>query len=121
MPNYNKVILAGHMTRDIEIRHTQSGNTVGKFGMAVNHKYGDRETVCFVDITAWGKQAETIDRFLGKGSPLLVEGRLDYQTWDDNETGKKRSKHEVVLECFSFLGSKGEKQETGVAPDDIPF
>ncbi|MBM4060037.1 MAG: single-stranded DNA-binding protein [Planctomycetes bacterium] len=108
MANFNKVILLGNLTRDIELRHTQSGQALAKFGMAINRKFkqGDelKESTCFVDLTAWGRQAEVLSQYVRKGSQLFVEGRLDYQTWESQEGGK-RSKLEVVVENFQFVGS----------------
>lgn len=108
MANFNKVILLGNLTRDVELRHTQSGQALAKFGMAVNRKYSvngeQKETTCFVDLTAWGKQAELLNQYVKKGSQLFVEGRLEYSTWEA-EGGGKRSKLEVVVENFQFVGS----------------
>lgn len=110
MANFNKVILLGNLTRDVELRHTQSGQALGKFGMAINRKYTvngeSKEEVCFVDLTAWGKTAELLNQYVRKGSQLFVEGRLQYSTWESQEGGK-RSKLEVVVENFQFVGSKG--------------
>jgi single-strand DNA-binding protein len=108
--NFNKVILLGNLTRDVELRHTQGGQALAKFGMAINRKYtvnGEaKETTCFVDLTAWGRQAEVLSQYVKKGSQLFVEGRLEYSTWEA-EGGGKRSKLEVVVENFQFVGSKG--------------
>jgi single-strand DNA-binding protein len=106
--NFNKVILLGNLTRDIELRHTQSGQALAKFGMAINRKYSvngeQKETTCFVDLTAWGRQAEVLNQYVKKGSQLFIEGRLEYSTWEAQEGGK-RSKLEVVVENFQFVGS----------------
>lgn len=108
MANFNKVILLGNLTRDIELRHTQGGQALAKFGMAINRKWSQngeqKESTCFVDLTAWGRQAEVLSQYVKKGSQLFVEGRLDYQTWESPEGGK-RSKLEVVVENFQFVGS----------------
>jgi single-strand DNA-binding protein len=108
MANFNKVILMGNLTRDVELRHTQGGQALAKFGMAINRKYtvnGEaKEEVCFVDLTAWGKQAELLNQYVRKGSQLFVEGRLQYSTWESQEGGK-RSKLDVVVENFQFVGS----------------
>lgn len=131
MPNYNKLILAGHLTRDIETRHTQAGLTVGKGGIAVNHKHGDREDVCFLDFTAFGKQAEAMAKYLQKGRAVLLEGRLQLEQWEDKE-GNKRSKHSAIVERFEFLGGRddgdrpprvsgGGRTPKATASDDIPF
>jgi single-strand DNA-binding protein len=107
MANFNKVILMGNLTRDVELRHTQSGQALAKLGMAINRKYTSngesKESTCFVDLTAWGRQAEVLSQYVKKGSPLFVEGRLEYSTWEGQDGGK-RNKLEVVIENFQFLG-----------------
>jgi single-strand DNA-binding protein len=106
--NFNKVLLMGNLTRDVELRHTQGGTALAKFGMAINRKFTvngeSKEETCFVDMTAWGKQAELLNQYVRKGSQLFVEGRLQFSTWESQEGGK-RSKLEVVVENFQFLGS----------------
>ncbi|MCU0863085.1 MAG: single-stranded DNA-binding protein [Planctomycetes bacterium] len=108
MANFNKVLLMGNLTRDVELRHTQGGTALAKFGLAVNRKFTvngeSKEETCFVDLTAWGKQAELLNQYVRKGSQLFVEGRLQFSTWESQEGGK-RSKLEVVVENFQFLGS----------------
>src|ERR1039458_5551806 len=111
MANYNIVILAGSLTRDPELKYTPKGHSVAKIGMAINRSWktetGEKkEEVVFVDIDAFGKQAETIAQYVKKGRPLLVEGRLKLDQWEDKQTHQKRSKLGVVLESFSFLDSK---------------
>ena len=111
MANFNKVILAGNMTRDPQLRFLPSQTAVVDFGLAVNHKWRtpqgeDREEVLFIDCSCFGKQAETINKYCQKGKPILIEGRLKYETWDDKESGGKRSKHKVVVESFQFLGGR---------------
>jgi single-strand DNA-binding protein len=105
--NFNKVILLGNLTRDVELRHTQSGQALAKFGMAINRKWSQngeqKESTCFVDLTAWGRQAEVLQQYVKKGSQLFVEGRLEYSTWESPEGGK-RNKLEVVVENFQFVG-----------------
>jgi len=110
MANFNKVILVGNVTRDPELRYTPKGTAVAKLGMAVNRVWRNeagesKEEVTFVDVDAFGKQAETLGQYVKKGRALLVEGRLKYDQWDDKQTGQKRSKLGVVLENFQFLGS----------------
>ncbi len=117
MANFNKVILAGNLTRDPELRYTPKGTAVAKLGLALNRNWttetGERrEEVTFVDVDAFGKQAEVIAQYLRKGRSLLVEGRLKLDTWDDKQTGQKKSKLGVVLESFSFLDS-GNRTEGG--------
>ena len=138
MASFNKVILAGNLTRDPELRYTPKGTAVAKLGLAVNRSWttdaGEkREEATFVDVDAFGKQAETIAKYLRKGRSLLVEGRLRMETWDDKATGAKRSKLGVVLESFSFLDSgnrdaaapavSAPATPAGDAPpeDDVPF
>ena len=113
MPNYNKVILMGNLTRDPEVRYTSGGTAIAKLGMAVNRRWKNQEgqmqeETTFVDVDAFGRQAETIGQYLKKGRPVMVEGRLKLDQWDDNQTGQKRSKLGVVLENFQFLDSRGE-------------
>lgn len=110
MANYNKVLLMGNLTRDPELRYTPKGQAVAKLGLAVNRRYttetGEaREETTFVDIDAWGKQAEVICQYCKKGKPLFVEGRLKLDQWDDKATGQKRSALRVVLEGFQFVGA----------------
>ncbi len=113
MANFNKVILLGNLTRDVELRYTQSNQALGKFGMAINRRVPSqgggepREQTCFVDLTVWGKQAEILSKYVSKGSPLFVEGRLEYSTWETQDGGK-RNKLEVVVENFQFLGGRGQ-------------
>lgn len=118
--NFNKVIIAGNLTRDPELRHTPKGTAVAKFGLAINRNWTaedgqKREEVTFVDIDAFGKQAEVIGQYLKKGRPVLIEGRLKLDQWDDKQTGQKRSRLGVVLESFSF-GASGEKREDAPTP-----
>lgn len=111
MANYNKVMLMGNLTRDVEMRFTPSGMALGKFGLAVNRKFRDsktnemREEVTFVDVEAWGKTAETISQYLRKGQPIFIEGRLKYDQWEDKQTGQKRSRLLVVADRFQFIGA----------------
>ena len=114
--NYNKVILLGNLTRDPEVRVTPKGTSICQFGLAVNRDYktesGEKASeVTFVDIEAWGKQAETVARYCVKGRPLLIEGRLKFDQWEDKASGQKRSKLKVVLESFQFIGSKQESPD----------
>ena len=118
MANYNKVILIGNLTRDPELRYTAKGVAIATIGLAVNRSWRDsasgelKEEVTFVDIESFGKQAETLGQYMKKGSPLMVEGRLRLDTWEDKQTNQKRSKLRVVLESFQFLGS-GSNREPG--------
>lgn len=122
MPNYNKVILMGNLCRSVEVRHISSNTTVGNFGLAVNRKYttkdgSQKEEVAFVDCTVWGKTAEVMSQYLDKGDPVLIEGRLVTEQWDDKATGAKRSKLSVIVEQFEFAGS-GQGGDGGGQPDD---
>jgi len=114
---YNKVILVGNLTRDIELRYTPSGTAVAKFGLATNRVYSDpvtkekKQEVMFIDITVFGRAAETANQYLKKGSQVLVEGRLSLNQWTD-QTGQKRSKHEIIAEQVKFLGGR-ETQNSG--------
>lgn len=111
MANYNKVFLIGNLTRDPELRYTQSGMALVKFGLAVNRKYRNKgtqemvEETTFVDIEGWGSQAETFNQYMAKGRPVFVEGRLRLDSWEKD--GQKRSKLVVVMEGFQFLGAGG--------------
>src|SRR5213592_732390 len=96
MASFNKVIIAGNLTRDPEMRYTPKGTAVAGFGLAINRKWktetGEmKEEVTFVDVDAFGRQAEVIAQYMKKGRPLLVEGRLRYETWDDKQTNQKRN------------------------------
>jgi len=109
MASYNKIILVGNLTRDPQLRYLPSQMAVVDFGLAVNHKFKtkdgeSREEVCFIDCSAFGRSAEVINQYCHKGKPLLVEGRLKLDNWDDKQTGAKRSKHTVVIENFQLLG-----------------
>ena len=116
MAGYNKVILIGNLTRDPELRYTPKGVAIAKIGLAVNRNWRDpasgelKEEVTFVDIDAFGKQAETLGQYMKKGSPLMVEGRLRLDTWEDKQTNQKRSKLGVILESFQFLDSRGSRE-----------
>jgi single-strand DNA-binding protein len=116
MASFNKVILAGNLTRDPELRYTPKGTAVARLGLACNRKWKSetgemKEEVTFVDVDAFGKTAETIGQYLKKGRPILIEGRLRYDTWEDKQSGQKKSKLSVVLENFQFLDSGGGRGE----------
>ena len=129
--SYNKVILLGNLTRDPALSYLPNNTPVVDFGLAMNHRWGKghekKESVCFVDCRCFGANAETLNKYMRKGMPLLVEGRLEQDTWTTND-GQKRSKHRVFVEKFTFLG-QGEKKpepkppETEYTPDghEIPF
>lgn len=111
MASLNKVQIIGNLTRDPEIKYTGKGTAVGELGLAVNRKFkgGDgnlQEEVTFIDIVLWGKTAELAGQYLNKGSSVYIEGRLQLDTWEDKQTGQKRSKLRVVGEEMQFLGGK---------------
>lgn len=120
MASYNRVILMGNLTRDPEVRHASGGSSVCNTGLAVNRTWTDgqgqrQESVCFVDLTLFGKQADTFAQYMHKGRPVLIEGRLDFQQWDDKDGGK-RSRHVVIVERFQFLG--GNEREKAFPRED---
>lgn len=141
---FSKAIICGNLTRDPELRATQTGMQVCSFSVAVNRVYkganGENvENVSYIDCTAWGKQGETIAKYAKKGSALLVSGRLEQRSWEDKASGAKRSRVEIIVEDFNFLSgnseggayngggrekasaaSDGVDAEPEVVPDDIP-
>lgn len=151
MASYNKVMLMGNLTRDIELRQLPSGASIATIGLAVNEKYKDKneqwvERVNFIDCEMFGRRAEVMAQYLSKGSPVFIEGRLRLDTWQDKNDGSNRSKLKVVVENFEFIGggqggggggggrsSSPRRQPAGqqsgggddyadqVSPDDIPF
>ena len=121
---FNKVILVGNLTRDIELRYSQSGMGIANTAIATSRKYTSngekKEEVCFVDITFFARSAEIANQYLRKGSKILVEGRLNFDQWVD-QNGQKRSKHSVVVETMQMLDSKGDNQGGGSYPQaDAP-
>ena len=111
MASYNKVILMGNLTRDPQLSYLPSQTAVVDFGLAVNRRWRgtdgqQREEVCFVDCRAYGKPAETINQYMNKGKPILVEGRLVLDSWEGKD-GTKRSKHRISVERFQFVGAAG--------------
>lgn len=114
MANYNKVVLVGNLTRDPELRHIPSGTAVTDLGLAINRNWTDRNTnqrneeTTFVDVTCWGRTAEIACEYLSKGRPVLIEGRLQMDEWNDRETGEKRTKLKVVCDNMQMLGSRNE-------------
>jgi len=136
MASYNKVILMGNLTRDPELKQTPSNQSVAQIGLAVNRKFkgrdGDmKEETTFVDCEAWGRTAETMSKYLSKGKPVFVEGRLKLDQWQDKD-GNNRSKLKVVIDTFQFVDSRGAQSGQSQQPttatanitpqdDDIPF
>ncbi|KPJ58605.1 MAG: hypothetical protein AMS15_07990 [Planctomycetes bacterium DG_23] len=126
MPNYNKVLLIGNLTRDPELRYIPSGTAVTDFGMAVNRRFTTREgekrdETCFVEVTLFGKQAQTFCDYMSKGRPVFVEGRLRFDSWTTKD-GQRRSRLRVIGERFQFLGGPGaaapEAEEKAPAPEE---
>ena len=124
MANLNKVLLLGNVTRDPEVRYTPKGSAVCDLGIAVNRAYttdsGEkREEVTFVDVTLWGRTAEVASEYLKKGRPVFIEGRLQMDSWDDKQTGQKRTRLRVVAENMQLLGgrppggSRGDSERAG--------
>jgi single-strand DNA-binding protein len=123
MANLNRVLLIGNLTRDPEIRYTPKGTAVAEIGMAINRVFTSddgekREEVTFVDVTLWSRLAEIAEQYLKKGRPVFIEGRLQLDSWDDKQTGQKRSRLRVVAENLQLLGARGEGDPggTGGAP-----
>ncbi|NNE90592.1 MAG: single-stranded DNA-binding protein [Verrucomicrobiales bacterium] len=111
MASLNKVMLIGNLTRDPEVRYTPKGTAVTDIGVACNRSYttdtGERrEDVTFIDVTLWGRSAELVGQYMKKGRPIYIEGRLQMDSWEDKNTGQKRSKLKVVGENFQFLGGR---------------
>lgn len=147
MPNFNKVILAGHLTRDPEVSFTSQGKGVAKIGIAVSKKYKskageDVQETMFIDVDVWGKQAESIGKYLKKGSAALIEGELKLDSWDSADGSGKRYKHKINASRVQFIGGKSKPKEQsesldkreamtqifdgvppngGIEDDDIPF
>ena len=146
MASFNKVILMGNLTRDPELRYTPKGTAVAKLGLAVNRSWRNadgqqQDETTFVDVDAFGKQAETLGQYMQKGRPILIEGRLKLDQWEDKNTGQNRSKLGVILEKFSFVGGGSQNGgttstpqatappptsevppfEDGPSDDDVPF
>lgn len=133
MASFNKVILMGNLTRDIDTINA-GGTTIAKFGLAVNESYKNKmgekvDNTCFVDCDAFGKTAEMITKYFQKGDPILIDGSLQLDQWNDKD-GNKRAKHKIKVNGFSFVASSGgEQKQSGGTPaagddwggDDIPF
>jgi single-strand DNA-binding protein len=116
MASYNRVILVGNITRDVDVRYLQNGMAVTDIGLAVNDRRKNQqgewiEETTFVDVTLWGRTAEVVGEYLGKGSPILIEGRLKLDTWETD--GQKRSKLKVIGEKMQMLGGRGGRDDRG--------
>lgn len=119
MANVCKIILIGNLTREPELKYAASGTAVCSFGMAMNHKYGEREEVCFLDVTAFGKLGELASEYLAKGRQAYVEGRLRHNTWESQD-GQKHSKHVVIAETIQFLGARDAAPAKPRGPSALP-
>lgn len=122
MASFNKVILVGNLTRDPELRYTPKGSAIAKIGLAVNRQWktetGEKkEEVVFIDVDIFGRTAENVGQYMRKGSPILIEGRLKLDTWEDKQTNQKRSKLGVVAETVQFL-SGGERKPSAQREQD---
>jgi len=122
---FNKVILIGNLTRDVELRYTPNGTAIAKFGLATNRTYKDsvtgenKQEVMFIDITVFGRSAEIANQYLAKGRRVLIEGRLVLENWVDNN-GQKRSKHSIVAEKIQFMDSVENKNTKTQNPTENP-
>ena len=141
MRGFSKAIITGNLTRDPELRTTSNGSNVCSFSVAVNRTYKDssgeqKEDVSYIDCSAWGRLGEVINQYAKKGSSVLVSGRLDQRSWEDKNDGKKRSRVEIVVEDFNFIGnaprddggnyssnfssSNPANEQASDIPDDVP-
>jgi len=125
MANFNKVILIGNLTRDPELRYTPKGMAIAKVGLAINRNWTSeggekKEEVTFVDVDIFGRTAENVAQYMKKGRPIMIEGRLRLDQWDDKRTGQKRSRLGVVAETVQFLGSPGGGSGGGEGGDSAP-
>jgi len=125
MASFNKVILIGNLTRDPELRYTPKGTAIAKVGVAVNRVWTSesgekKEEVTFIDVDIFGRTAENVGQYMRKGRPIMIEGRLKLDQWDDKQTGQKRSKLGVVAETVQFLGSAGGGGEGGAGGAPAP-
>ena len=125
MASYNKVILMGNLTRDPELRYLPSGAAVANFGLAMNETYTDRQTgekreeVCFVDVEAWGRQAEIANEYLQKGSSVFIDGSLRFDSWEADD-GTKRSRLKVRAFRFQFIGGRQDGDGGGAYDQAAP-
>jgi len=123
--NYNRVTMAGNLTRDPEVKFLPNDKAVAQFGIAINRKFkgtdgSAKEETTFVDVEAWGRTAELVGQYLTKGQPCFIEGRLRLDSWEDKKTGEKRSKLKVVADSVQFLGGKREHDQHGADAAPAP-
>lgn len=122
---YNKVILVGRLTRDVELKYLSSGSSVANFGLATSRSWKDQNTgdkkeeVMFIDITVFGKGGEIANQYLKKGNRVLVEGRLSLDRWEDSQ-GNKRSKHKIIAENVQFMETKAESMASSASESNAP-
>jgi len=125
MPSFNKIIVMGNLVRDPEKKTLAGGTTVCTITVAATHTYHDankqkKEEVCFIDVKAFGKTAENIAKFFSKGKPILVDGRIKQENWDDKTTGQKRSKHVIMMDSFAFVASGGSDSQPSSQASNTP-
>ncbi len=125
MSDMNNLSLVGRLVRDVELKQTTSGTNVASLSLAVNEKYGDTEYVNYFDCTAFGRQAEVLNQYVQKGHRLGITGKIKQNRWNDKDSGKGRSKVEIIILSFMFLNSKGESGQAIIpdnpfSDDDIP-
>lgn len=118
MPSFNKVIIMGNLTRDVEVRYTPGGTAVTEVGVAINRRVKNKQTdewedkVTFVDVTLWARTAEVAAEYLSKGAPIHIEGRLELDQWEDRETGLRKQRLKVVAEGMQLIGQKGNSSNS---------
>lgn len=125
MASFNQLTVIGNLTRDPELRNLPNGTALAILGIAMSHKWKtasgeQREDTCFLDCKAFGRSAEILGQYVQKGTAILLSGRLCYETWDDKQSGAKRSKHTMMIETFQFLGERQERQESRNVPKPPP-
>lgn len=119
----NRVVITGNLTRDPELRQTQNGTTICEFSVAINERSKDKDKAVFITCKAFNRSAETIDKYFSKGKPILVEGKLDFETWQ-NKDGKTSSRVSVICERFEFIGGDKAQANTNTeaqGDEDVPF
>src|SRR5438477_12574569 len=123
MAGYNRIVLVGNLTRDPDYKQLASGQAVCRLGLATNRQFKNRQTtsmvqeVCYIDIDVWGAQAESCRQYLKKGRPVLIEGRLKFDSWED-QSGQTRSKHSVVADRVVFLGSANAEDDASTTVEN---